>query len=482
MHPSPRILAICLPRWKTDCARREAARRGERLPREVPTIVISVVRAQRIVASCCARASRAGVHPGMSLAHARALCPKPRHEAPECPEREQALLRACALWCQRYAPITMIEPSPGPCAIIVDLTGCERVHPCETTLARRVESELARLGCVARVAIASTAAAALALAQESSARDLASCSVRALRVEGAAVAALALVNVRTIGELAALPRASLPSRYGEALLRRLGEAVGEVAEFIVPIRAEPPPSAEWIFNGPVTNREAVERATGELVEEVCAKLLARGRGGREFELLACCADAPAQTLRLTLGAASVRSRHVMRMLAPRLERMPMGMGVESLRVAVLRMGRLGAGDGIAEWIDTLVARLGSSGVVRAGFVENHDPARATAWIRVTRGGFSLQAAFRDASVAAVGAWRPSFAAATPERIEVAQAHAPTLRWRRHEVALAAWHGPERIASPWEGTSADYWRVCTPEGRWLWLRRCGSEWTLAGVWS
>ena len=482
MGSMPRILAICLPRWKADCARREAIRRGDREVRHIPTLIIRAERGQRLVVACCARASRAGVRPGMSLAHARALCPEPRHEAEESPERESSLLRACAIWCQRYAPITMIEPTPGPSAIIIDMTGCERVSPCERTLEGRVVAELARLGYAARVATASTAAAALALAQDGSAEDLAGCSLRALRLEPAVLTALALVNVRTVGELAALPRASIPSRYGEATLRRVGEATGEVAEFIVPIRAEPPPSAERIFDGPVTNPEAIARAAEGLVENICAQLLARDRGAREFELAACCADAPEQAYRLTLGAASAGARHIMKMLAPRLERMPMGLGVESLRLVVLRMGRLGPGDGIAEWIDTVVARLGPAGVLRAGFVEDHHPARATAWIRVARGGFSLQRAHRDASVAAVGAWRPSFMAPKPERVEVPEPHAPSLRWRRHAVPLSAWHGPERIASPWDRASADYWRVRTRDGQWLWLCRCGAEWTLAGIWS
>ncbi len=485
MNAPPRaariIMAIVLPRWSADCARREARRSGQRLPRSAATLVIDVERGMRIVVACCRNASRCGVRAGISLAHARALCQEPRLEVPARPDHEAALLRACAIWCQRYAPITMIELAPGPSAILVDLSGCDLIYPCLVTLRRRVEAELARLGFSARTAIAPTAAAAVALAQNGAA-DLARCSLHALRLLPEAVNALALVNVHTIGELAALPRAGVAVRYGAPVLRRLDEALGTVTEILVPIRTTPPPSSERIFDGPVTTLEVVHLAVEELVEDVCAQLRERDRGGREFELTAFCADAPTQVRRLMLGSAGARVKHLCRMFSPHLERMPMGMGVESLRLAVLRMGRIVASEDVSEWVDTLTARLGPRGVLRAGFIEEHRPARSTAWIPVARYGFAAKSALRDASVRAVCAWRPSAMVEPAESVGVDAPRAASIRWRGRKVEITSWSDPERIASPWDGGSADYWRVRTESGRWLWLVHTRDGWSLVGIWS
>ena len=530
------IMAIVLPRWSADCARREARRSGRRLPRSAATLVIGVERGMRVIVACCRNASRCGVRAGLSLAHARALCQEPRLEAPARPDHEAALLRACAIWCQRYAPITMIELAPGPSAILVDLSGCDRIYPCFVPLRQRVEGDLAHLGFSARTAIAPTAAAAVALAQDGAtaaavalaqdgataaavalaqdgatataaaaqdgattvaraqdgaatvalaqdgAADLARCSLYALRILPEAIDALALVNVHTIGELAALPRAGVAVRYGAPVLRRLDEALGAVTEILVPIRTTPPPSSERTFDGPVTNVEAIGLAVEGLVEDVCAQLRERDRGGREFELTAFCADAPTQVHRLTLGSAGARVKHLCRMLFPHLERMPMGMGVESLRLAVLRMGRIVASEDVSEWVDTLTARLGPRGVLRAGFIEDHRPARATAWISVARYGFAAKSALRDASVRAACAWRPSAVVEPPESVGVDAPRAPSIRWRGRTVEIASWSGPERIASAWDGGSADYWRLRTSSGRWLWLVHTREGWSLAGIWS
>ena len=487
------IMAIVLPRWSADCARREARRSGRRFPRSAATLVIGVERGMRVVVACCRNASRCGVRAGLSLAHARALCPEPRLEQLERPDHEATLLRACAIWCQRYAPITMIELAPGPAAILVDLSGCDRIYPCLATLRRRVEAELAHLGFSARTAIAPTAAAAVALAQDGAAAaaaalaqdgtaDLTRCSLHALRLLPEAIDALALVNVHTIGELAALPRAGVAVRYGAPVLRRLDEALGAVTEILVPIRTTPPPSSERTFDGPVTNVEAIGLAVEGLVEDVCAQLRERDRGGREFELTAFCADAPTQVHRLTLGSAGARVKHLCRMLFPHLERMPMGMGVESLRLAVLRMGRIVASEDVSEWVDTLTARLGPRAVLRAGFIEDHRPAHSTAWVSVARHGFAPRTALRDASVRAVSAWRPSTMCDPPQAVAVDAPRAPSIRWRGRTMEIAAWSGPERIASAWDGGSADYWRLRTSSGRWLWLVHTREGWSLAGIWS
>lgn len=500
------LLAIVFLRWRADCARKYARLQSgaeNHLSARTPLIVITLERGARIVCACCAHASRRGIHEGMALAHARALCPPPRIEVDAQPDREAATVRAVARWCQRYAPIVAIEPTDGATAILVDITGCERIHQSHTHLTKRVVHELAARGFAVRVAIAPTAAAAVALAQ-SGARELSACPLGALRISPHAVTALADVQVQTIGELARLPRASVAARYGSEVLHRLDQAIGEAIEIVTPIRSQPPPAVEHIFDGPVTNHDGIARTVARLFDELCACLRAIVRGGREFELTALCADAPAYRHRMMLAAPSCRAEHLARLFAPHLEKIPMGMGIESLRIAVLRMGSCVAegerggtvGERLGEWSDTLRAQLGDHALFRGGFAEHHEPLRSIRWIASARCGLSPRVALRHARVRAASAWRPSTWITPPESVAVAQAHASTIHVRGSAISIARWHGPERITSPWEMVAAsttaaskplcvDYWRVETTQGAWLWIAHDShgaSGWSLVGLWS
>ncbi len=505
-----RILAIVLPRWQADCARKLAYRQDGKRPRPndesaPPLLVICTEHGTRIVRGCCAQATRRGVYVGITLAHARALCPPPIIEVESQPEREVAMLRAVARWCQRYAPITALEPSAGPVTILVDITGCERVHRSDTDLLRRVVDELSARGVHSRVAIAPTAVAAVALAQ-SAKKNLLDCPVRALRIDGKAVTGLLDVNVRTIGELLALPRPSIAQRYGAEVLHRIDMALGDAFETLTPVRSNPLPTAERIFDGPVSNLEAIALTAMQLIEGVCASLRERDRGGCEFELTALCADAPTYRHRVILGTPNARAAHLVKILAPHIERIPMGMGVESMRLSVLRMGRFaGSLDGtrggttsaalrgaVGEWVDTLTAQLGDRSVFRGGFVEHHQPERSSRWIPVARHGLSTRNAWRDANVRAVEAWRPSSWCERPEPIIVESPHTPTIRWRTQEQRITQWIGPERIATPCRRageetvdgrmSNVDYWRIELEQGTWLWIAHDARGWSLVGLWS
>ena len=499
------FMAIVFLRWRADCARKFVRQQADRgghaghaghASSRAPLLVINSERGVRIICACCAQASRVGVQIGMDLAHARALCPPPRTEVEAQPEREMAILRALARWCQRYSPITAIEPTDGPTAILVDITGCERVHPSNADLTQRVVRELAERGFTARVAIASTAAAAVAIAQ-SCASDLASCPISALRISRQAIEALAEVQVEKIGQLIRLPRASVMARYGGDVLHRLDMALGEAIEILTTIRSQPPPSVEHIFDGPVTNHEGIALVVARLFEELCVALRARVRGGREFELTATCADAPMYRQRMMLGAPSARAAHLFKLFAPHLERIPMGMGIESLRIAVLRMGAWspqsqrsdGCENSVGEWADTVTAQLGDRALFRGGFAEHHQPNRSIRWIAIARCGLSPRVALRHASVRAAFAWRPSTWLTPPESIVVTAAHAPSVCWRGSVVEIATWRGPERISSPWSASasmssthSVDYWRLETTQGAWLWVAHSAGGWAMVGVWS
>lgn len=489
---SRRILAVAFPRWCAECARRSARRRGVPVPADAAVLVLGERSGARLVVDCCRAAADLGVRRGMALVHARAICDGPRLELPHEPEREASMLRACALWCQRISPVTMIEPSAGMAAVLIDITGCERIHPPEPALESRLRAALKVRGFTARTAVAPTCAAAVALAAARRApgipRTVEECPVRALRLDRATIERMHEVNIRRIGELARCTRGSITARFGAGTLLRLDQAFAHAVEFHEPLRERPLPCAEIAFDGPVAALDAVQQATQALVERVCEQLAAAARGAREVELSAACADAPRWSRRLTFGAPSARARHMLAMLAPAVERMRAGIGVELLRLRVLRMGRMVQQEAVGEWVDTLSARLGDEAVLRCALVEDHRPARSLRWLPVLRHGFDMRSTARSVRVRVVQSWRPSRILDPAEPAAVVLGEGGSVLWRGVHHAVRHWHGPERIASPWGGKAAggagdggDYWRAQTDAGGWLWLRRCRDGWSVAGRW-
>jgi protein ImuB len=196
-------------------------------------------------------------------------------------------------------------------AIFLDLTGCDRVFGGFENLIRQVSDSLSRLGFRARVAAAPTPGAAWALAvsgkdgaiveqhQIESALD--SLPIKALRIGDDACATLHHLGLHSIGQVMHLPREVLPARFGPLLLRRIDQALGWVAEPLVPLEYRTPVEARLDWDGAVGSLEAVWSAFQNLIGRVIEQLACRGQGARrvEFELLRLHSPAVKKTILLS---------------------------------------------------------------------------------------------------------------------------------------------------------------------------------------
>jgi protein ImuB len=118
---------------------------------------------RQTIAHCCERSAAAGVVKDMSLAHARALLPLNDVLVQECsPQHDEQRLRALASWAIRFSPIVAPDPPDG---LLLDVTGCQRVHRGERRLVNAIANSIEWLGFRARVACASTFACAWAVAR-----------------------------------------------------------------------------------------------------------------------------------------------------------------------------------------------------------------------------------------------------------------------------------------------------------------------------
>jgi protein ImuB len=484
-----------------------------------------------------AAASSLGLSAGMSLADARALAPE-LAAVPAEPEADATTLAGLAEWCKRYSPWSATDGVDGLC---LDITGCAHLFGGEAALLADALRRLACLGFTAWGAVADAPAAAWGWARyrpagvpavlpQGEAAPLLGLPVAALRLEAGMVETLIGFGLANIGLVAALPRAPLALRLGEALIERLDRMFGRLAEPISPTA----PARIWrvhrVFAEPIGRREDIDAATRDLVGRLCRELSTEGQGARRLALGFFRVDSTIQWILIGTSRPSHAPAHLLRLFAERLEEVEPGFGIEAMvlespltEALAAHQSDLAAADVIdagdlAALIDRLQMRLGHARVAQLVPVESHVPERAEvrkppsviqrlpSLKEEGRVGGAIAALpvspsrrrqhplpvsasrCRPPSQGVRCAWtapptpaRPLRLLSIPEPIAV-MAPIPddpplSFRWRRAVHRVAAADGPERIGPEWWLADAprkprDYYRVEDEAGCRFWLYREG----------
>ncbi len=472
--------------------------------------------------------------PGMPLADARALAAggPPGHD-PEggavhggyekCglatvaadPAADRRALAALADGCGRYTPWTAVDGDGGPRGggLWLDITGCTHLFGGEGALIDDLVGRLDRLGFAATAAVADTMGAAWAVARFAG-RETAPCAVvpsgeaeirrvlaplpvAGLRLPAAVVDGMARVGLRRIGDLYAVPRAPLAARFGDAVVRRLDQALGRVREPLSPRRPPPAHHVRLAFADPIGHADQIAAALGRLLGDLRVRLEHAHKGVRRLDLTLYRVDGTHTGVAVGTARPVRDAAHLERLFADKLEQLDPGFGVEVMVLAATTVDPLGPqqddldggakearDDDLARLVDRLGNRLGPRSVVRLAPRASHVPERACrpapALAAVTADG-EMEGDHRPAQP------RPLRLLPWPEPIEAVAPvpdHPPVLfRWRGrpHRVARAA--GPERIAPEWWRDDPgppgerrcdvrDYYRVEDADGRRFWVYREG----------
>jgi protein ImuB len=319
---------------------------------------------------------------------------------------------------------------------------------------------------------------------------LAPLPIAALRLDEAATAQLPRLGLTRINRLLGLPRAQLTRRFGPLVVRRLDQALGQAEEALTFRRPPTPWFDRLAFAEPISLLDDLVRAAGDIAVRLCARLEAEGRGARRFELTFHRLDGRAFPTRIGLSTLGRDARALTRLIAPKLEIIDPGFGIDAVtlwadgvELVSAAQGRLDnsraamAEEGLAALVDRLANRLGEDQVWRAEVFESHVPERAVrAAAPMTPAGPTGWSPDRP---------RPVRLLAHPEAItavaELPDAPPATFTWRgrRHRVRLA--EGPERIAEEWwrkpvddvrTGFVRDYYRVEDEAGGRFWIYRAG----------
>ncbi len=441
-------------------------------------------------------AAALGLYVGQKATDAMALVPE-LVTAEADPEGDLASLGALVHWCVRYSPAVAADPPDG---LLLDITGVAHLWGGESELLDDLLTRLARQGITARGAVAGSAGAAWALARCGDDRAvvspgaeveaLASLPITGLRLEPETAAQLARLGLVRIGQLASLPRPQLARRFGQAVLTRLDQALVRAEEALVFSRPPTPWFARLAFAEPISAPEDLARASRDIAQRLCRRLLAQGQGASRFELAYHRLDGRAERLSIGLSLPGRSPDAIARLFAPMLETVDPGFGVEVVTLAAAAVetlpereirlesiGEIAAEDGIAPLVDRLANRLGEGRVWRADAYPSHIPERAV----IRRAPFAP---------AAPETWakdrpRPVRLFARPEPIE-AMARVPDdppvfFRWRGQLRRVRRSEGPERLAEEWwrrpPGETGpahvrDYYRVEDDTGARYWLFRAG----------
>lgn len=457
-----------------------------------PVVLVERIGQRDLIASSCPIALALGLIPGMAAAHARALVGDlDVHDADAAADRawlDRLALHAAAHW----TPSASVSGADG---LWLDLTGVAHLFGGEERFCRRLLRFLARLGFTARVAVAGTPGAAHALARYGrehaihlpvggEAAALAGLPVAALRLEPEARLAAARFGLERVADLIRVPRGPLARRLGLKTVARLDQALGHVAEPVVPVIPFEAPAVSRRLLEPIGTPESIAQVIADLVDDLTATLEQRGLGVRNAVLAADRVDGATQRIAVGASRATRDGRHLKRMFALKLDRIEPGLGIEAMHLTVQHSEPLGANAlgslveqddaacDLAPAIDQLVGRAGVAAVFRVAPAESDVPERAVR---------------RAEALSAPANWpgwkRPVRILSRPETLTHVVAllpdHPPRrFTWRGKPYRVVAGDGPERIHGEWWRSDRelwavrDYFRVEVESGERFWLFRRG----------
>ena len=520
-----RVLCAWFPHWPLQRVRRDRPELDRR-----PVVIAGRGRRGQEVRLANRLARQAGVFAGQPLAEAETLLEppagtRPLHGHPVVlpgdPVADRAALHDLGEQLLRFTPVVGLVEGTAPEALWLVLDGCAPLFGGEEALAQCVQIHCQQLGYHPRVAVAPTPGAAWGLARHATTqhrpliipvlpeRVLGRLPVAALRLPQPTLELLQELGLVQIDSLRALPRETLPSRFGPLLLRRLDQLTGHAPEEVTPLPSRIPRVQQVDFDEPVADAGWLEPCLAQQLDELLTPLQAGRRGARRVEFRLTCAGG--ELVEFALGAVRPRpaGRHWHDLLRLSLERQPLPAGVVRVQTEVTADGALETWQeslygptqpGQREFetlLEHLASRLGTRGVLHPRPAAELLPEQANGFTPVAepgadatpRGGASpaSQVAGQEGGLAAsrelapegapeleTGArplrvWNPPVAIAVPALTPGGWPARFEAGRETHRV-IHAW-GPERFETDWfaeEPIRRDYHRVVTHTGRQFWL--------------
>jgi protein ImuB len=460
----------------------------------------------------CTPASRArGLKRGMSVNEARALDPETAFELlDESAEAEdrRSLLRVM----EQFSDHLGILDEQRLVLLVQNTAHLWGGEPALLASAREVLEEL---GHCSRLVIASELATAAAVARwgehdrvlqaEEGRRALAELPLEALEVDRRLLSIFHDLGLRTVGALAALPAASVGSRFGEEgrLLHRRACAESDNMPLLA-LRSPQQAQAGLVFGYELCSTERLKPVLPSLLQHLCQQLAVRGEAVMTLRCRLITAKQTPTTLWIRPGRPTRSAKRLRTLLEARLESVRLEAPLVELRLDVIdealepswQLGLLNRAE-TKEPLDELLARLEHAlGEERVFAVE-----RVGRWLpegiwRKRRLGAPLA---QEAPLAKLEdvvdrqespePWsarrRPNLLLSKPYPIQIERDDSSALRalhTPRGRLPIYRATGPERLQGEWwtdeRGFRRDYW-VVDLGGRAAWIYQSNTRWYLHG---
>lgn len=457
------------------------------LPQQRPQ-ALAVLDKQRVYALNAA-ASLLGIEPGMDPASARALAAEtPLQLLPRNPDAEQQALEALCCWAYGVTP--HLYSFNNDC-LMLEVSGSLRLFGGIEAIRRHCQRGLACRGYSAAIGLGETALAAWAFSrwQDSPTEEQEpSAEVRLGKIPLAILEplhkeflALQRSGLRTLGELLALPPASLSRRCGKEFTELLQRLSGSIVA--PPIHFQPPSCFvdSCPLGYPVSHQDELGPALEQLLQSLEDYLRQRQLQTRSLCWHFIGPNNYRQKLEVRTSAALTPRKDWLRLTRLRLERYPFTQEVELVQLRVSQLeetqpesGSLfrqaGQNGSSAQLVDLLSTRLGSQAVSGLRCRDAHLPEHSL--VNVAPG-------TADLSQKPPGAQRPFWLLSDPEPL---RSEGQQLLFWGGRLDLI--YGPERIEDSWweKPTSRDYFVARNAQGQrfWVYHERRQQCWFLHGL--
>ncbi|MFN4248558.1 MAG: Y-family DNA polymerase [Flavipsychrobacter sp.] len=457
--------------------------------KDVPFVFAAPERGRMVVKAVNPVAAGSGIYVGMVVADSRAILPNVQVFDNQ-QGKEITLLSALAEWCIRYTPIAAIDPPDG---LILDASGCSHLWGGEQQYLKDLVTRLAAFGYHVRPGMADTVGCAWAIARYGriklivdpggNVEALQHLPPAALRLDAGIIEKLEKLGLADIGSFMNMPRSALRRRFGEALLLRLDQALGQGIEYVQPVKPIEPYQERLPSLEPIRTAPGIIHALQALLDRLCKRLSAEERGLRKAVFKCYRIDGNIESIDIGTARPSRNAAHLFKLFEIKIGQIRPALGIElfileapvvevfsSNQEAIWNFSYNREME-IAELLDRIAVKVGMNTIHRYLPDEHHWPERS----------YRLATSLQEE---ATTTWqdelpRPVHLLPNPELIDVTVAmpdYPPMLfkyRGNLHRVQKA--DGPERIEQEWwieQGLYRDYYCIEDDKGERYWLFRLG----------
>lgn len=494
-----RILSLQLPRLPTDRVKRLHIYDDDSVEFN-PHVVITKKQNTIVIIAVDDNAAKIGLEPGLSLAHAQAICSDLK-VIDEDKAADTQTLNDIANWCDRFTPLVALDFLYG---LFLDITGCDHLFGSERNLIDSLCHSLNLQGFIVNAAIAGTAVCARTMARAvagaivadgEEAAAVSPLPVYALGADNEITRGLRRAGLKTIGDVVARTPSEITARFGASFTALLQEAIGQSASPINPRKPLPDYLVEKRFAEPIATALSISSTLRLLADKLILSMERYGKGARLIEANFFRTDGVVRTISVEAGHPVTQTQVIIRLFRERLETLadPIdpGFGFDLIRLSASHVESVNQEQRdfdtrthddaeLFNLIDRIAARIGTNRIIAYLPQDTHIPEQAAVAAAAQVHLSTARSARWTERIKGEPPLRPLRLFDKPEPVKVIAEvpDGPPMQfvWRRlaHRVVLV--EGPERIASEWwhkkQKLTRDYFRVEDAAGMRFWLYRDG----------